>query len=145
MVFRWLTVLCLFTRVAAADTAYVVHTSEGEFEKTASPCGDDTQDRMFNRLTRQPVVTVGDDFVRFTTQDRRDEAAHEAYIGVDATGIWTFNADQLIVSVRHWGFGDHGPKVLDVTVVRHRAASTCIEHWQGIVLPSRTRETLRGS
>lgn len=145
MFFRWLMVLCLFTSAAYADTPYVVHTSEGEFEKTSAPCDDAARDRLFHSLTSQPVVTVGKDFVSFTTQDRRDATAHESRIGVDATGVWTFGTDVFTVTVRHWGWGDHGPKVLDVAVVRHLAAGTCTEHWQGIVLPSRTRETLRGN
>jgi hypothetical protein len=136
--------LCLFLSVAAADTPYVVHTSEGEFEKTTSPCGEETRDELFGLLKGQPVVTVGREDMQFTTRDSRDSAAPQYSAGVHATGTWTFGTKTLVVEVRHWGWGDHGPKVLNVTIERKRPAGKCTEHWQGIVLPSRTRETLRG-
>lgn len=142
--FKVMLVVCALVSSALADTAYTIHTSEGEFEKSKAPCNDDTRDKLFARLTRQPVVTVGADFVQLTTADRRDEVAHVSRIGIDATGVWTFGADELTITVRRWGYGDHGPKVIDVIVTRRRAFGVCTERWQGIVLPSRTRELLRG-
>lgn len=154
MVFRWLMVLCLFTSVAYADTAYVVRATEGiflnEFSLQPNACGMKTRKEMEGLLTALPVVTVTDAAMLFTTV-KVDSASKTFRDGVDAVGTWNFGSKVLTISVLHWGNGDHGPKVLDVEVARAKTddgvllKGGCSELWSGIVLPTRTRETLRGN
>lgn len=154
MVFRMLPMLCLFAHVAAADTAYVVRTAEGIFLNEFSPqpnaCGPKTRNELEGLLVSLPVVTVTDTAMLFTTV-KVDSASKTFRAGVDAIGTWNFGSKVLTISVRHWGNGDHGPKVLDVEITRAKndagiaRPGGCKELWEAIVSPTRTRETLRGN
>lgn len=145
---RAILLLCLMSVTVQADTAYVVHLSEGvfasDFTRAPDSCGEETRLEMLGLLRAQPVVTVTDDSLQFTTRTNRDRESEESRLGVDATGLWRFGTKTLTVTVRRWGVGDPGPRVLDVEVSRSRGGARCRELWSGVVTPSVTRETLRG-
>lgn len=140
--------VALMAVTVSADTAYVIHLSEGvflsDFVTTPDACGEETRMEMLGLLRAQPVVTVTDDSLQFTTRTNRDRESDESHLGVDAEGRWGFGKKTLVVSVRKWGLGDRGSKTIDVEVTRNLKTGFCRELWSGVVSPSETRETIRG-
>lgn len=139
----------LMAASALADTTYVVRSSDGIFPNEFSPqrdaCGAKTRDEIWALVAHDPVLTVTDTAMLFTT-DTKDSRSKTLFTGEHATGSWNFGSKILTVSVRFWGTGDHGPKTLVVEVTRAKADDgtihPCREVWSAIVSPSRTREAL---
>lgn len=137
--------LTLMSATAAADTAYVVHASEGvvlsEFTRQRDACDAATREELARLLSNRPIVTVREDAMLFTTM-RVDSEAKTFRLGVDAVGTWVFGTKVLTVSLHHFRMGS--ATVLDVELTRSLGGRPCRELWSGVVSPVRTRETLRG-
>lgn len=139
------TILLLLAASAHADTAYVVHASDGvvlsEFTRQRDACDAATRDELSRLLSNRPVVTVSDVAMSFTTV-AVDSKSRTFRLEVDAVGTWVFGTKVLTVSLHHFRMGS--ATVLDVELTRSLAGRPCREVWSGIVSPVRTRETLRG-
>lgn len=149
LVVLWL----LFSVTAYADTTYTVHAPDGLFlsELTKSgvepsnACGIETRNLLyFKLLSRQLVVTVNDESMYLTTQDKRDEAALTFSSGIDAVGHYDWGLNEMTVTIAKWGFGKHQRKELTIEVVRRLPKGDCRESWVTYVSPSINREVLRG-
>jgi len=140
-----LMVVAALSAIAHADTAYVVRASEGiflsEFTQQRDACDEATRTELARMLANQPVVTVQESAMLFTTL-RVDSTSRTFRSGVDAVGTWIFGTKVLTVSLRHFHMGS--AIVLDVELTRSLNGRACRELWSGIVSPVRTRETLRG-
>lgn len=144
--FRAMLAVCALSSAARADTAYVIHPTEGvfasEFTRQPDACGQATRAELDRLFSAQAVLTVTADSLQLTTRDNRDGEAEEAHLGVDASGTWFFGTKRLRATLYAWK-RDQNAKVLNVEIQRTIAGKPCRELWSGIVRPSITRDMLR--
>ena len=135
---RALIILCIIASSAAAETRYKIHPTDGEFAKTAKPCGQQTKDELYTRVIAfTPTLIVSDRQVMILSIRGNEKPADEM-IGGD--GWWNYDGKQQqkrqVIALKRTK--KDAQRAITISVIRHMDELECAEQWVGTVSEERT-------
>lgn len=124
--------ICIVTSSVMADARYRIHPTDGEFVKTAKPCGAETRDELYTRvITFVPTLIVTGPLMILSIKGNEQRADQM----IDGDGWWNFDGKQSkksqVISLKRTP--KETSRAITISVIRHLDELECAEQWIGTV------------